>query len=192
MKGRNGVCRSSGEHPPNNESAGLADALAELVEQPRFADAGLAGDVDHLDTAAGLRQASFQRLKLAVAPDIGSKAAAQRCIEARGAVADGLEPIGFLRLGLAFDLMLAREARLDHALHQAIGRLGHAYRTRLGQRLESRRYIHCVAENRNARIGATLHAAHHRRSGIDSDAQLRPHAMLGLEIAPGGFQPLQN
>jgi hypothetical protein len=118
--------------------------------------------------------------------------AAQRCIEARGAVADGLEPIGFLRLGLAFDLMLAREARLDHALHQAIGRLGHAYRTRLGQRLESRRYIHCVAENRNARIGAALHAAHHRRSGIDSDAQLRPHAMLCLEIAPGGFQPMQN
>src|ERR1700721_830451 len=69
-------------------------------------------------------------------------------------MADGLEPIDLLRLGLSLDLMLAREARLDHALHQAIGRLGHAYRTRLGQRLESRRYIHCVAENRDARIGA--------------------------------------
>jgi hypothetical protein len=66
------------------------------VEQPRFANTGLADDVDHLDVRAGVRQASLQRLQLMVAPDIGGKAAARRRIKARDALADGVEPIGFL------------------------------------------------------------------------------------------------
>ena len=192
MNGRNGVCRSSGEQLPDKIKA--PDLPMRCRNSWSSRDLPMPGSPAMSMTwmPCSSRRGLAPALELAVAPDIGGEAATQRRVEARGALADGIEPIDLLRLGLAFDLMLAREGRLDHSLDQATRHLGHAYRTRLGQRLKPRRNIHRVAENGDACVGAALHAAHHRRPGIEADAQLRPHAVLRFEIAPRGFQPLQN
>ena len=62
----------------------------------------------------------------------------------------------------------------------------------LGQRLKTRRNIHRVAEHRDACVGTGLHTAHYCWSGIEADAHLRPDAVLSVEVAPNGFEPLQD
>ena len=49
------------------------------------------------------------------------------------------------------------------------------------QCLDARREIDSVAENRNTGFGAVLHSTHYRRTGIEADAQLRPHAVRSLQ-----------
>ncbi len=126
------------------------------------------------------------------APDEGAEPAAHRGFEPRGPLANAIEAIGLLRLGLSLDGVFAGKARLDHTLHQTVCPFAHEHRRRRGQRLQARGEIHRVAENGDAGVGAVLHPADHRRAGIQPDPQLRPHAVLDLEIAAGVIEPLQN
>jgi hypothetical protein len=123
MNARKGVCWPSGVQLPTRTRARLDDLPDEFVHEPRFADAGLADDVEDLDPGADRVESALQLFQLGGAPDKGCEAVVEFGAEARRSLADRVEPIGFLRLGFAFDVMLAKEARLDHPLHEAIGRL---------------------------------------------------------------------
>src|ERR1019366_7636780 len=106
-----------------DESAVLADALAELVEQARLAHARLGHNIDDVKLAACLDEAAFQNFHFALTPDVRAEAATDRGLKTCRSLPNGSEPIGFLRLGFALDDMFAGEARIDQALQQPMRRL---------------------------------------------------------------------
>ena len=94
-----------------DKGALLADALAELVEQARLAHARLGNQIDDAELRTGLVQSALQHLQFAFASDKRAEAPAYRCLKPGSPLANGIEPIDFLRLGLALDLMVASEGR---------------------------------------------------------------------------------
>ena len=118
--------------PHKDPRAFLDDLPNEFMHEPRFADARLADDVESLDAGADRVEPVFQLLQLAVTSDVGREAAMDLDVKTGGAMANTVEPISLLRLRFAFDVMLAKEARLDHPLDEAIGRLTHDSGTRFG------------------------------------------------------------
>ena len=95
----------------------LADALAEFVQQARLAHARLGHDVDHAKRGRVASAKARSRISsLALAPDIGAEASADRRLEPRRALADRFEPIDLLRLGLALDRVRRRRTSSRPAL----------------------------------------------------------------------------
>ena len=70
------------------------------------------------DLGAGLSKSALQNLHFTFAPNKRAKAAAHRRLEPRRSLANEMEPIDPLRLGLALDGVFACESSVDHALHQ--------------------------------------------------------------------------
>src|SRR5580704_11721050 len=106
-----------GRAAPHQDPRALLDDLPEeFVHEPRFADTRLSDDVENLDAGADRVESALQLLQLGVAPDKGCEAAVEFGAEARRSLADRVEPVGLLRLGFAFDVMLAKEAALDQSL----------------------------------------------------------------------------
>ena len=119
------------------------------MQQARLAHARFGNEIDDAEFGASFVEPALQHLQFAFAPDEGAEAPAHRCFKPGGPLPNGIEPIDFLRLGFALDLMVASEGGLDHPLHQTVRRLAHQHRIRLGKALQARREIHRVAENRN-------------------------------------------
>jgi len=137
-------------------------------------------------------KSALKHLYFALAPDEGTEAAADRRAKPRGSFANAVQTPDLLRLGFAFDRVLAGKPRLDHPLHEALRRLAHRRRVRFGERLQARRHIYRVAENGDAGFGTRLDGADYRRTGIEPDAQLRLHAVLGGKLGPGRLHLLQD
>ena len=78
--------------------------------------------------------------------------------------------------------MFTREARVHQALNETVCRLAHERRIWPGQSLQTRSEIDRVAQNRNACVGTVVHFPDHRRSGVETDAQLRAHAVFRFKI----------
>ena len=172
-----------GRAAPHKDPRALLDDLPdEFVHEPRFADAGLADDVEDLDARADGVESALQLLQLRVAPDKLCEAAVEFGAEARRSLADRVEPIGFLRLRFAFDVMLAEEAGLDQPIHETMGRLTHDSGTGFGQGLKARRDVDGVAHDSHSAVRAALHLADDGRSGVEADPKLRPCPVPGFEI----------
>jgi hypothetical protein len=70
--------------------------------------------------------------------------------------------------------------------------LAHQGAIRIGQGLQTCREIHRVAENRDPGVSTALHLSHHRRSGVETDPQMRSDAVFDLKIGPISLQSLQD
>src|SRR5208337_948420 len=96
------------------------DLPDEFMHKARLADAGLANDVEDPDVGADRVEAELQFLQFAVASDVGREPALNLGVKPRRPLSDGVKPIGLLRIGLAFDLMLAKAAGLDQPVNKAL------------------------------------------------------------------------
>ena len=125
MKGRNGVCWPSGEQLPDRTKARPCRCAGGTRAAGATCPCPARHKIDDAEFGAGLVEPAFQNLQFAFPPDKSAEAPPDRCFKPRGSLPDSVEAIDFLRLGLAFDRVLAREARLDHPLHQAVRRFAH-------------------------------------------------------------------
>src|ERR1019366_3733167 len=82
-----------------DESAVLADALAELVEQALLAHARLGHNIDDVKLAVCLDRAGSKNFLFAPPPSVGAGAPPDRGLETCRSLPNGIEPIDFLRLG---------------------------------------------------------------------------------------------
>ena len=105
---------------------------------------------------ARLGERAFQHLQFTFASDKDAETPAHCCFKPRRSLANGVEPIGLLRLGFALDGVFASKARLDYSLHQPVRRFAHEHGIRLGQRLQARREVDGVAEHGDCRVGTIL------------------------------------
>ena len=126
---------------------------------------------------------ALQHLHLAFAPDKCAETTANRRFKSRGSVTDVVEAKDLLLVGFPLDGMFARETGDDQPLHQAMRRLAHEHRIRLGQRLKTRREVYGVAEDRDRGVSSTLDLSDHRWPGVEANPQLRSHAVFGFEVA---------
>ena len=189
MKGRNGVCWPSGEQlPVRMKACSLPMRWRNSCSRRDLPMPGSATTSMTRSSPRASAKRALENVQFALAPDIGAEAAPHRRIEPRRALADGIEPIDLLRLGLALDRMGAGEGRLDQPLHEALRRFAQIDGSRLGQGLQSRGEVHRVAERRHGGAFAA-NLRDDRESGIDADAHLRPHAMLGFDRGGGGGEP---
>ncbi len=153
----------------------LGRELAELGQEARLADAGVAEQEEHL--AAAVRELVDDRLQ---APDLLVSADERR---QRGRLGRGLradEAPGLDRLVAALHRQLAE--RLEHeGVQEALRRgLADRDRARLGRRLQPRRDVRRVAERNRLRIGVA-DQAHRGLARVDADAQVE------VGDAPRGF-----
>ena len=170
----------------------LDDLPEEFMHEARLADARLSDDVEDLDAGADGVEAALQFLQFPVASDVAREAALDLGVKPRRALSNAVKPIRLLRLGLAFDLMLADKTGLDQPLHQSMSRFAHDRRAGFGQSLQARRDIHRVAQNRDTGVGAALHLADDRRPGIEADPQLWARPMFCFKIVADGLQPFRG
>src|SRR5262245_55889011 len=88
--------------------------------------------------------------------------------------------------------MFPREALVHEALDKAMRRLAHEHRIWLSQALQTRSEVHGIAEDRHPGVSAILHLPDHSRPSVETDAQLRAHAMFGFEVWSCCVDPLQK
>ena len=100
-----------------NEGALLADALAELVQEARFAHARLGNKIDDTELKRASASARSSTSNSCSRPTKALRPRLTAASKPRRALPNGIEPIDLLRFGLALDGMFACEVRLDHPLH---------------------------------------------------------------------------
>ena len=162
------------------EADAIAEAPARLDDEPRLADARLAGDRDDRAAAVGDRLAGLvEHGELAAAADDRHDRAhlrgPARARDARG-TQRALDPA---------QLDLAERLELDAVLHLALG-LGPDDDAALGrQLLQTRRDVGGVAE-RVVALGALVVVGQHDRAGVDRDAHGQIEAVAAAQLLAVG------
>ena len=166
------------------------DALTEFVKQPRFADAGLTDDVDHMHAAQRVLSATVQAGQLLVSPHEGRKTAPHGRAEAGRSVGNPIEPEDPLRFALSFDAVLTKKVSGDQSLDQPVGGIAQQDGAGLGQVLEARGQIDGVADRGNARLAPRANPANDCWARIDANPQLRSKAEARFYCGHGIGQTL--
>ena len=160
--------------PAHRPRVGLRD---ELLEQPGLAGPGRRDDGHHV-TALGVDRAgesAGEHLQFVLPPD-------HRSIEVPShaflLMADGDEPIGGHRLGLALELERLHFLRLDRVLDQAVRLLSEEDLHRRSVLFEARGDVHGVAGHEPM---SDAHVTGHHLAGVHARPVLEPDAVDLLE-----------
>jgi hypothetical protein len=171
---------------PHRPLAGLGEAAAKLVNQPRFSDPGVAGEEDDLPPAAlRLAEQVLQLRELALAADERGQAALHGHLEAGAAALRSYHLEGAHRRLVSLDPQLAQVAGLEESLDRSMRGLRDQHRPRRAERLETRGHVRRVALGRVVHPQVVADPPDHDRAGVEPDAHAQADdAVARLEVAP--------
>ena len=158
-----------------------ADAFHELLDQARFADAGLALD-QHDSALAGARglPALEQRRELALAADERAARAASLRLESRLALLGAQHPPARHRRGVAVHVERAEQLELEGVAQQRLRRLAYDQRVRLGEDLQARGEIRRLSPHRHVHGDTRAdELADDRHAGGDGDVHAETSHLRG-------------
>ncbi|MNS82851.1 hypothetical protein D3C72_1166090 [compost metagenome] len=155
----------------------------EFMEQPRFADPGLADHRDDLPVSGrGALQRLLQRLQFPVAPDEARKSPMRRHLQARAQRPDAGQFVDGQRHGNALDLRNAQRLEGEIAFGKPLCGLADEDRRERRHGLHPRRDVDGVADRIVVRVQIVLaDRAHDHFAGVDADPDLQRDALLQPE-----------
>ena len=156
----------------------------ELVEQPRLADAGIAGDED--DAAAAVRRAlvgGAQTPQLGLASAQRGEAAHPRDFEPRAAADLAGDGVGAHGLALALDRELAEVRQKKEAVGEAVRLRGGHDLARLRQIEHARGQVRRVADGGVVHPEVAANGAHDDEAGVDPDADAELHTVRAAHVS---------
>ena len=168
-----------GERPAfEDQPLGPGHGLRDLVEEPRFADAGLAHDGHDLATARlRLRERCVELVELGSAPDEAREPPARRGLQPRARPAGARDLEDLERDFEALDRHRAQRPRLDIALGQAECFRRGQHGAGRGHLLHPRGQMRGLADRRVAHAQVAADRAHDDLAGVEADADLDRDAL---------------
>ena len=177
-----GVLRRAEIAQPGVRFAG--EAFEQRRREPRFADAGLAGEQHHLAFAAlRLRPAPQQQFEFFFPPDEGGQAARVQRLEAAFRRTRPQRRPGPRRPGDALEVLRPEVLKLEQIAEQLARALGDDDHVRLGDRLQARREVRGLADDAALlRLPRSDQVADDDQPGRDPDPHVQRRAGRGDEF----------
>jgi len=171
--------------------AGALEPADELVEQPRLADAGIAGDEE--DAAAAVRRAlvgAAQPPQLGLASAQRGEAAHPRDFEPRAAADLAGDGVGAHGLALALDRELAEVLQEKEAVGEPVRLHGGHDLARLRQIEHARGQVRRVADGGVVHPEVAANGAHDDEAGVDPDTDAELHTVRAPHVSAQGVETL--
>ena len=167
--------------PDQDEGLVGLKALQKFRHEARLAQTGLGDEVDHLKPLSRTAKRVVELRQFVVATDMRTEAPAERGVEARAPLANGVQSPDFLGLGLALDRLLPVEARVGEPFNETSCGVADHGAARRRQALKTRGKIDGIADGGESG-GFPLDWRHHGDSRTHAGAHERTLAELGLHL----------